>query len=62
MSRVVRQAGQRTSDARDRTHHGSGAEATLGRLAGRAAQDDKKPNGFLSRHDKPATGRGRGRS
>jgi hypothetical protein len=59
MARTVKKAGQMSSKARGRTSHGSPHEATYNRLEGRAAHQDKKPNGFLSRHGKPSTGRRR---
>lgn len=57
MSKVVKPAGQNATQAKGRTSHGSPYEAEYNRLEGRTGNRDSKPNGFLSRHDKPAAGR-----
>jgi hypothetical protein len=60
MARVVKDTGQHASKARGRTSHGSPNEAEWNRIQGRQDNRDKRPNGFLSRHTKPANGRKRG--
>lgn len=60
MTRVVRPAGKTASQAKGRTSHGSPYEAEYNRIQGRQNQRDAKPDGFLSRHSKPASGRNPG--
>jgi hypothetical protein len=57
MSKVVKPAGKNATQAKGRTSHGSAYEASYNRLEGKTANRDRKPNGFLSRHSKPASGR-----
>jgi hypothetical protein len=58
--RTVKPAGSSSLDAGRRKMHGSANQRKLMNKSGNTARNDEKPRGFLSRHDKPATGRGRG--
>ena len=57
MARVVKETGQNATQAKGRTSHGSPYEAQYNRIEGKAGNRDSKPNGFLSRTTRPATGR-----
>jgi hypothetical protein len=57
MSRVVKPAGKDMAAARGRTVHGNANGAEADRLQGRMMGKDAKPNGFLSRHSRPTSGR-----
>lgn len=61
MSKVVKGSGKNSRQSGSQKMHGSYNEKKLLSLGGSRNNNDKKPGGFLSRHDKPASGRNRGR-